>query len=293
MQIAPVIPVNNQTIDMTQYVTTSVDQLVNAYSGTLLGLVQPYLFPALVAGLVMAGMLWLFDLPQRAMRALWGTLIAYAVITWLLRYYESPMPLVGIPFSQIFRMEGRFLSAKIDISVLNVFLTKVSALFAGGAKPNPLNIFETVAYYLTLTSMALPEIALFAETSFAIIALGIGALLGPLFLAAYVLPFSWTKQLFWSWFHAMVKYGLYRVFASALVFIWATAEMNFLTALFGGNYSLAAFTASLLGLVVFNVACLILCLRLPRLVADFTSGTAHAGGGLVGPVAAFAVGRML
>jgi hypothetical protein len=113
------------------------------------------------------------------------------------------------------------------------------------------------------------------------------------FVVAYVFPFAWTKQLFWSWFHAMVKYAFYRVFASALVFIWATAEMTFLSNVFGGNYTLPSFTASLLGLIVFNGACLILCLRLPRLVADFTSGTAHAGGGFVGPVAAFAAGRML
>ena len=293
MTLAQIIPVNNQTIDLSQFLTTAVDNLANTYSGTLLGMVQPYLSPALVTGIVFAGLFWLFDLPQRAMRYLWGTLVAYAVVTWLLRYYANPMPLVGIPFGQIFRFEGRFLSAKIDISMLNVFLQNVAHIFNSTPTPNLLNIGSAIPYYLVLVSMTLPEIALFVETSFAIIALGIGALLGPLFLAAYVFPFSWSKQLFWGWFHAMVKYALYRVFASALVFIWATAEMAFLNNLFGGNYSLPTFTAALLGLIVFNAGSLVMVLRLPRLVADFTGGTAHAGGGLVGTAVGFAAARIL
>lgn len=279
------ISISSQTIDMSQMVTTAVDQLVNTYSGLFLTTVQPYLFPFLIVGLVIAGMFWMFDYPQRALQYFWRTILAYAVTAWLLRYYAAPMPVVGIPFSQIFRFEGRFLSAKIDISLLNIFLQNVAGLFQNGQHPNPWNIFQTIAYYLVLVSMVLPELVLFVETSFAIIALGIGALLGPLFVVLYVVPFFWTKQLFWSWVHSMIKFGLYRVFAAALVFIWATAEMNFLQTLFGGNYSLPGFTAALLGLLVFNGGCAILCLRLPRLVADFTGGTAYAAGGYVVPVA--------
>src|ERR1039457_1739110 len=147
---------------------------------------------------------------------------------------------------------------------------------------------RAISYFLILTSLALPEIVLFLETSFAIVALGIGALLGPIFIALYLLPFSWAKQLFWSWFHAMIKYAFYRVFASALVFIWATAEMAFITQMFGGKLSFGSWSASILGLLVFNVACGILCLRLPRLVSDFTGGSASAGGGMA--MAAVTVG---
>src|SRR5450755_460206 len=278
-------PINGQTIDMTSYVTNSVDQLVNTYSGLFLATVQPYLTPALLVGIVIAGLFWMFDYPVRAMQYLFRTLIAYVAVVWMLRYYNTPMPLVGIPFSQIFRLEGRFLSAQIDISLLNVFIQNVAAFMAGD-KPNPFNIFGVISYFFILIGLALPELVLFLETSFAIVALGIGALLGPIFIALYMLPFSWAKQLFWSWFHAMIKYAFYRVFASALVFIWATAEMSFITQFLGGKLSFGSWSASVLGLLVFNVACGILCLRLPRLVADFTGGSAGSGGGMVTTVVA-------
>ena len=280
-----IIPVNNQTMNFSQFVTDAVDQLVNTYSGLFVATVQPYLFPALLAGIVISGLFWMFDYPTRAMQYLFRTLIAYVGVVWMLRYYIAPMPLVGIPFSQIFRMEGRFLSAQIDISLLNVFIQNVAA-FMSGDKPNPFNIFGVISYFFILIGLALPELVLFLETSFAIVALGIGALLGPIFIALYMLPFSWAKQLFWSWFHAMIKYAFYRVFASALVFIWATAEMSFITQFLGGKLSFGSWSASVLGLLVFNVACGILCLRLPRLVTDFTGGSAGAGGGMVTTVVA-------
>jgi hypothetical protein len=272
------LPINGQSIDLTQFVTAATDQLLNAYSGLLVGTVQPWLLPGLIAGIAIAGMYWLFDFPHRAMQYLWRTILAYAVVTWLLRFYAAPMPLIGIPFSQIFRMESRWLSGTIDIGVLNVFLQNVSTIFHGQNKPHPWQIFAVIGYYLVLVSMALPELILFIETTFSIIALAMGALLGPIFIALYVLPFAWCKQLFWAWFHAMVKYSLYRVFASALVFIWATAEMNFLTLLFGGQYTLSTGIATLFVLLVFNVGCYVVCLRLSRIVSDFTTGGASAGG---------------
>jgi hypothetical protein len=287
LNVPNIIPVNNQTVNFSQFVTDAVDQLVNTYSGLFVSTVQPYLTPALLAGIVISGLFWMFDYPTRAMQYLFRTLIAYVAVVWMLRYYIVPMPLVGIPFSQIFRMEGRFLSGMIDIGLLNVFIQNVAA-FMSGDKPNPLNFFGVISYFLILTSLALPEIVLFLETSFAIVALGIGALLGPIFIALYMLPFSWAKQLFWAWFHAMIKYAFYRVFASALVFIWATAEMAFITQMFGGKLSFGSWSASILGLLVFNVACGILCLRLPRLVSDFTGGSASAGGGMT--MAAVTVG---
>ena len=286
-------PINGQTIDMTSYVTNSVDALVNTYAGLFLTTVQPYLTPALLAGIVIAGLFWMFDYPVRAMQYLFQTLIAYVGVVWMLRYYVVPMPLVGIPFSQIFRLEAKFLSGVIDIGILNVFLTYVSQIWQQTEPPGLSNIFATILYFLVMFSLILPEIALFLETSFAIVALGIGALLGPLFIAAYLLPFAWSKQLFWSWFHAMLKYALYRVFASALTFIWATAEMSFINLTFGGGYTLPQNAAAVLGLIVFNLTCLLLCFRLPRLVADFTSGSAYSGGGWATGVAgvAYTVGR--
>ena len=286
-------PINNQTIDMTSYVTNSVDQLVNTYSGLFLTTVQPYLTPALLVGIVIAGLFWMFDYPVRAMQYLFRTLIAYVGVVWMLRYYNTPMPLVGIPFSQIFRLEGKFLSGVIDIGILNVFLTYISAAFQTNGLPGLNNIFQAVLYFLVMFSLLLPEIALFVETSFAIIALGIGALLGPLFIAAYLLPFAWAKQLFWSWFHAMLKFALYRVFASALTFIWASAEMAFISGVLNGSTSLPSTAATLLALLVFNISCLLLCFRLPRLVSDFTSGSAYSGGGWASGVAgvAYTVGR--
>ena len=128
-------------------------------------------------------------------------MLTYAVIDFLLRYYKAPLPLIGVPFSQICRLEGKYLAGVIDISLLNIFIQNVSDMFSHTDKPSPWNFFQVIAYYTVLLAMALPEIALFVETVTAIIAFGIGALLGPLFIALYVFPFSWCRNLFWAWVH--------------------------------------------------------------------------------------------
>src|ERR1035441_8634340 len=175
LNVPNIIPVNNQTVNFSQFVTDAVDQLVNTYSGLFVATVQPYLTPALLVGIVIAGLFWMFDYPVRAMQYLFRTLIAYVPVVWMLRYYNTPMPLVGIPFSQLFRMERRVLSGVIDIGILNVFLTYVSQIWQMTGPPGLSNIFATILYFLVMFSLILPEIALFLETSFAIVALGIGA----------------------------------------------------------------------------------------------------------------------
>jgi TrbL/VirB6 plasmid conjugal transfer protein len=284
-QIQGPIPINSTVIDLTSFVTTALDQLVNTYSGLFVALVTPWVRNGLLIALVFAGLAWMFDNANAGLKLLFRALMTYAVVHFLLTYYDNPLPVIGIPFSQIFRMEGRYLSGVIDISLLNVFTQRISDLFAQSDKPDAWNIFQTIAYYLVMMAMALPEIALFVETATAIIALGIGALLGSIFVALFMFPFAWCKNLFWAWVHYMLKYMLYRVFASALVFIWATAEMAFIANVFSG-FSLGAFTAKLLGLLVFNVSCAIVCFRIGHFVSDMTTGNASGGSGGLGTAVA-------
>src|SRR5665811_2082456 len=76
-----IIPVNNQTINFSQFVTDAVYQLVNTYSGLFVSTVQPYLTPALLAGIVISGLFWMFDYPVRAMQYLFRTPVSYTHLT--------------------------------------------------------------------------------------------------------------------------------------------------------------------------------------------------------------------
>lgn len=278
------IPMNGQTVDVVGFLTDAVDQFTGQYTGVLLGVVAAWLTPGLLAGIFLAGVAWLLDAPILGRKLLVRSIVAYFVVVYLLRYYAAPLPIIGVPFSQIFRVEGRFLANEINIGVLDVFLKNVEHLFSGSGHPNVWSPFEAIGYYAVMVTLATPEIALFVETVTAIIGLGIGAVVGPIFIALYVFPFDWCKRLFWAWVHAMIKYSLYRVFAAALVFVWGTAEMGLLNALFGGRVTLAHFIASLLGMMVFNIGAAICCFRLGHFVSDFTGGTAAGGGRVVGPV---------
>src|SRR5664279_417181 len=91
LNVPNIIPVNNQTVNFSQFVTDAVDQLVNTYSGLFVSTVQPYLTPALLAGVVISGLFWMFDYPTRAMQYLFSTLISYVAGVWMLRYYIVPM----------------------------------------------------------------------------------------------------------------------------------------------------------------------------------------------------------
>jgi hypothetical protein len=112
---------------------------------------------------------------------------------------------------------------------------------------------------------------------------GIGSLLGPLFIPFLVVPrLSW---LFWNWLSFMLQYSFYQVVASALVFVWTNVLVNFIDRSVHGDYALAHFFILLVPLGMLNIGLIFSVFRITSFVSDLFKGTAAAGNNLAGSVA--------
>jgi type IV secretory pathway VirB6-like protein len=116
---------------------------------------------------------------------------------------------------------------------------------------------------------------LFAANILAFVFIGLGSLLGPLFIPWLVVPkLSW---LFWNWVQFMLQYSFYRVVASALTYVWATVFINFIDSSVHGNYTLAHFLVLLVPLGVLNIGLLFSVVKIGSVVSDLFKGAAAAG----------------
>lgn len=125
--------------------------------------------------------------------------------------------------------------------------------------------------------MAFIECGLFAITAFSFWAIGVGLILGPFFIVAYL--FRSTSHFFWAWVNYMIKYSLYRVVSSALVAVFTNMILNFINNTVHGDYTLGHWWAIFLSWTVVVIAGLFACLNVSQLVNDLTTGGAYAGAG--------------
>jgi len=203
----------------------------------------------------------------------------------ILRYYSAPLPWTESSFHQLLPDTARQLAATIDITSLNTLLGHIQAILGGTERPSISNPLLLFVYLYILIEMAMLEGILFAVTVLGFIAIGIGSVLGPLFIPWLMVPrLGW---LFWNWVQFMLQYSFHRVVASALIYIWTTVLVNFLDSSIHGDYSLAHFTIMLVPLTVLNVGMIFSVFKISSFVGDLFKGTAGTGAGFVGGLAGF------
>ncbi len=275
------IPVNQGTVDLVSFVTQSLDALVAGASGVFLQNAQTLLDKLGLLALVLGALSWTYSyLTGNHMFSedhFWRVPVRYLIAYNLLRYFNTPMPLVGYSFHQIFTEEGRWLSAQIDIHILNAFLNQIGTIWSQMEKPHYWDIPAIVIYVWIGMDMAVIELGLFVVTIYSFWAIGVGIILGPFFIVAYL--FRATSHFFWAWVAYMIKYCLYRVVASALVAVFANAILGFINNTVHGDYSIGHWWAIALGFTVMIAGGLVMCLKVGQLVNDLTTGGAYAGSG--------------
>jgi type IV secretory pathway VirB6-like protein len=140
-----------------------------------------------------------------------------------------------------------------------------------------------VVYYGILTDMILIEGALFALNILAFVMVGIGSILGPLFIPW--LTVSRLNWLFWNWLQFMLQYSFFQIVAAALTNVWATVLVNFWNNSIHGNYTLAHFALMLLPLGLLNIGFVVCVFKAGSITSDLFKGTAGAGSNFAGSVA--------
>jgi hypothetical protein len=215
----------------------------------------------------------------------------FLVAEALMRYYNTPLPWSGVSFHQLLPDTGQQLARAIDISTLDGLTSRVTAIVNGTERPSIFNPLELLSFTGIFLEMFLIEGLFFGVTILGFIAVGIGSVMGPLFVPWLIVPrFSW---LFWNWVSFMLQYSFYQVVASALVYVWTHVLVTFIDSAIHGDYTLAHSLLMLVPLSVLNIGMLFSVIRITSFCSDLFKGTAGAGAGMVGAVAGAVRGSFL
>jgi len=190
----------------------------------------------------------------------------------LVAFYESPIPGVGVSFSNLITDQAHEFANILDARSLELVFDHLDQLWQDFVQPDAWSILANLLYWLLLIVITLAKVLSMAVVAFGLIASAVCALVGPIFVPFFIVPtLDW---LFWSWFKAFIQYSFIPVIALAFLMVFERFVFQFVTTLPQGItedlymlYGLQAFV--IIG--VFTVGILLV----PSLTSSIFSG--HGG----------------
>src|SRR5438128_5094572 len=187
----------------------------------------------------------------------------------LIAYYESPIPGVGVSFSNLITDQAHVFANILDARSLELVFDHLDQLWQQFVQPDAWSILANLLYWLLLIVITLAKVLSLAIVAFGLIASAVCALLGPIFVPFVIVPkLDW---LFWSWFKAFVQYSFLPVVALAFLMIFERFVFHYLTTLPPGITEDYYLFYGLQALVVIGVFCLGIFL-IPSLTSSIFSG---------------------
>jgi hypothetical protein len=195
----------------------------------------------------------------------------------LIAFYESPIPGIGVSFSNLVTDQAHVFANILDARSLELVFEHLDALWGQFVQPDAWSILANLLYWLLLIVVTLAKVVALAIVAFGLIASAVCALLGPIFVPFFIVPkLDW---LFWSWFKSFVQYSFVPVIAFAFLMIFERFIFQYLTTLPAGiteDYYLVYGLQALVIIGVFAVGILLV----PTLTSSIFSGR---GGGSIFP----------
>src|SRR3989442_11491301 len=192
----------------------------------------------------------------------------YAIVA----FYESPIPGIGVSFSNLITDQAHNFANILDARSLELTFEHFDELWQHFVQPDAWSILANLLYWLLLIFVTLARVVSLAVVAFGLIASAVCALVGPIFVPFFIVPK--LDFLFWSWFKAFIQYSVIPVIAFAFLMIFERFVFQFVTTLPPGItedqymvYGLQAFV--IIG--VFTVGILLV----PSLTSSIFSG--HGG----------------
>jgi hypothetical protein len=196
----------------------------------------------------------------------------------LIAYYESPLPGIGVSFSNLVTDQAHVFANILDARSLELVFDHLDTLWGQFVQPDAWSILANLLYWLLLIIVTLAKVIALAIVAFGLIASAVCALLGPIFVPFFIVPkLDW---LFWSWFKSFVQYSFVPVVAFAFLMIFERFIFQYVTTLPQGiteDYYLVYGLQSLVIVGVFSAGILLV----PSLTSSIFSGR---GGESVTPI---------
>lgn len=194
----------------------------------------------------------------------------------MIAFYESPIPGIGISFSNLITDQAHAFANILDARSLELIFEHLDTLWNQFVQPDAWSILANLLYWLLLIVVTLAKVISLAIVAFGLIASAVCALLGPIFVPFFIVPkLDW---LFWSWFKAFVQYSFIPVVAFAFLMVFERFIFQYLTTLPPGiteDYYLVYGLQALVIIGVFAVGILLV----PTLTSSIFSG--RAGGNVL------------
>ena len=274
------IPATQNTLDMISWVTTAITQLVTTNVGVFVAdgfilakLIAIYLL--MVRGATYAMRAMTMHWPMTPLDDLGLFIGKFLAVLGMLHYYSNPLPGVAFSFHQIFSETARHMAALIDLSILDQLVQRVQAITSGLEKPGFTDIIGIIVYVYTLIEMGVVQAVLFFVTSFGFVAIGLGSLLGPLFIPFYMWPTQAGK--FYRWLDYMIVYSFYQVVATAFVYVWTNVIVYFFDHAIHGDYGLAHLLILIVPFLALSVPFVISMFKVPAIAAELFGGMGSTG----------------
>src|SRR5918995_5527559 len=187
----------------------------------------------------------------------------------LIAFYESPIPGIGVSFSNLITDQAHVFANILDARSLELVFEHLDELWAHFVQPDAWSILANLLYWLMLIVVTLAKVISLAIVAFGLIASAVCALLGPIFVPFFIVPkLDW---LFWSWFKSFVQYSFVPVIAFAFLMIFERFIFQYLTTLPSGINEDLYLVYGLQALVVIGTF-IVGILLVPSLTSSIFSG---------------------
>ena len=147
----------------------------------------------------------------------------------LIAFYESPLPGIGVSFSNLITDQAHNFANILDARSLELTFDHLDELWQRFVQPDAWSILANLLYWLLLILVTLAKAISLAVVAFGLIASAVCALVGPIFVPFFIVPK--LDFLFWSWFKAFIQYSFIPVIAFAFLMVFERFIFAFLTTL--------------------------------------------------------------
>src|SRR2546425_12352225 len=189
----------------------------------------------------------------------------YAIVA----FYESPIPGIGVSFSNLITDQAHNFANILDARSLELTFEHLDELWQRFVQPDAWSILANLLYWLLLIVVTIAKVVSLAVVAFGLIASAVCALVGPIFVPFFIVPK--LDFLFWSWFKAFIQYSFIPVVAFAFLMIFERFVYQFLTTLPPGITEDQYMVYGLQALVVIGVFSVGILL-VPSLTSSIFSG---------------------
>jgi len=145
----------------------------------------------------------------------------------LIAYYESPIPGIGVSFSNLITDQAANFANILDARSLEMTFAHLDDLWDRFVQPDTWAILPNLLYWLMLIIIALAKAAALGAITFGMIATAVCGLLGPIFVPFIIVPH--LEWMFWNWLRAFIQFAFIQVVAFAYLMVFERFVFQYLT----------------------------------------------------------------